>query len=209
MRFQENKLTPYRRHQPACEFRRPTQLDCQCPLWAHGRLKGVRYRRSLGTRSLAKAQKKIQRLLDGTEEALAEAERARAAARTPTISQAIADHLEFLERNLRRKRSTLISYQGTFKAFADFADERLFRTVDGRRHRRRGPAFTGLSRAPTSYRSSTVEIPQKYPYSTVAILLILKDLAVDNRPSLVYPFWRISQVILFMKFDRKSGGMPC
>ena len=128
MRFQENKLTPYRRHQPPCESVRPTQLDCQCPVWAHGRLKGKRFRRSLGTRSLAQAKKKIQRLLDGTDEALEQAEQAATAA--PTVKDAVQEYLEFCEYNKRLKASTLVSYRDTLHAFRDFCEERLYRTVD-------------------------------------------------------------------------------
>jgi integrase len=93
-------------------------------VWAHGRLKGERFRRSLGTRSLTEAKKKIQRLLDGTDEALAEP-----APDAPTIAAALGDHVTFL-RNLRRDRTTIESYEGTFKAFAACCDERRFRTVN-------------------------------------------------------------------------------
>jgi site-specific recombinase XerD len=129
MRFVENKLTPYRRHQPPCESERPGQLDCDCPLWAHGRVKGKRFRRSLATRSLAQAKKKIQRLLDGTDEALALAEKA-AAADSSSIAEEIEGYLGFCERNKRLRASTLVSYRDTLHAFRGFCDERLYRTVD-------------------------------------------------------------------------------
>jgi site-specific recombinase XerD len=127
MRFQENKLTPYRRHQPPCESVRPIQLDCHCPVWAHGRLKGERFRRSLGTRSLAQAKKKIQRLLDGTDEALRQAEEAATSA--PAVKDAVQEYLEYCEYNKRLKASTLVSYRDTLHGFRDFCEERLYRTV--------------------------------------------------------------------------------
>jgi integrase len=126
MRFQEHQLSEYRRHTPECGREAADISNCTCPLWAHGRIHGKLFRRSLGTRSRQQARKKIQTLLDqrpGTK-------RDEPAPEAPTISRAIADHLTFVERNLRRKKSTLTSYQGTFKAFAAFCDERLFRTVD-------------------------------------------------------------------------------
>ena len=128
MRFPQEKLTPYRRHQPPCENIRPTQLNCQCPVWAHGRLKGKRFRRALGTRSLAQAKKKILRLIDGTDEALVEVEKA--AAHSPTMRDAVQDYLGYCEFNKRLDTSTLVSYRGTLEAFRDFCEERLFRNVD-------------------------------------------------------------------------------
>jgi integrase len=126
MRFQENKLTPYRRHQRPCEYIRPTQLDCQCPVWAHGRLKGARFRRSLGTRSLAQGKKKIQRLLDGTDPALEAAEKSAAALR---VADAVDDYLAYCEHNQRLKASTLTSYRGTLDTFREFCGRRLLRSA--------------------------------------------------------------------------------
>jgi site-specific recombinase XerD len=128
MRFQETKLAPFRRHQPPCEYTRRTQLDCSCPLWADGRLKGKDFRRSLATRSLAQAKKKIQRLIDGTDEAHEAAEKA--AEDAPTVRDAVADYLGYCEHNKRLKGSTLVSYRDTLHAFRDFCEERLFRNVD-------------------------------------------------------------------------------
>jgi site-specific recombinase XerD len=128
MRFQENKLTPFRQHYPPCEFTRRTQLDCNCPVWADGRLKGKDFRRSLGTRSLAQAKKKIQRLLDGTDEAHEAAEKAAAAA--PTVRDAVEEYLGFCKHNKRLDQSTLTSYRGTLEAFRDFCEDRLYRDVD-------------------------------------------------------------------------------
>jgi integrase len=128
MRFVENKLTPYRRHQPPCESERPTQLDCQCPVWAHGRLKGKKFRRSLGTRSLAQAKKKVQLLLDGTDESLELAEETAGA--SPAIADAVEDYLGFCEHNKRLKAGTLVSYRCTLHPFRDFCGARLYRNVD-------------------------------------------------------------------------------
>ena len=126
MRFQEHQLTEYRRHTPRCGRDASDLKNCKCPLWAQGRIHGKPFRRSLATRSLQQARKKIQTLLDERPGA----KRDEPAPDAPAISAAIADHLTFVERNLRRKKSTLISYQGTFKAFAAFCAERRFRSVD-------------------------------------------------------------------------------
>ena len=128
MRFQENKLTAFRQHYPPCEFNRRTQLDCNCPVWADGRLKGKEFRRSLGTRSLAQAKKKIARLIDGTDEAHEAAEKA--AADAPTVRDAVEEYLGYCEHNKRLKGSTLTSYRDTLYAFRDFCEKNLWRDVD-------------------------------------------------------------------------------
>ena len=61
-RLHRDKLTLYRRHAAGC----PTKnLDCDCPLWVHGRLKGQFIRRSLDTRSLAMGDLKRREMLAG------------------------------------------------------------------------------------------------------------------------------------------------
>ena len=125
MRFQEHALNEYRRHAPDCKLTKPSQMNCNCPIWAVGRVHGERFRRSLGTRNRQKARQKINQLL-GQEPDAPHEEPAKA---SPTVSAAFADHLKFL-RNLRREESTITSYQGTFKAFEAFCERRLFRTVD-------------------------------------------------------------------------------
>ena len=69
VRFQENRLTPYRRHATDCASGKKPELrselkKCQCPLWVHGRVHGELYRKSLGTRSLQKAMQKITEKLN-------------------------------------------------------------------------------------------------------------------------------------------------
>ena len=125
MRFIEHALNEYRRHAPDCKLTKPSEMGCNCPIWAVGRVKGKRFRRSLGTRSRQRAREIIKTLLDGK----ADARRVEPAPDSPTIPAALAAHLTFL-RNLRRGQSTITSYQGTFKAFEAFCAKRLFRTVD-------------------------------------------------------------------------------
>jgi integrase len=125
MRFQEHQLNEYRRHAPDCKLTQASEMNCNCPIWAVGRVNGKRVRCSLGTRNRQRAREIIKTLLDGK----ADARRAEPAPDAPTISAAIADHLTFL-RNLRRDEATITSYQGTFKAFEAFCAKRLFRTVD-------------------------------------------------------------------------------
>src|SRR5215510_1467219 len=125
MRFQEHQLNEYRRHAPDCKLTKASEMNCNCPIWAVGRVHGKRVRKSLGTRNRQKARQKINELLGRKPDASPE-EPAKA---PPTVSTALADHLAFL-RALRRDASTITSYQGTFKAFEAFCAARLFRTVD-------------------------------------------------------------------------------
>ena len=125
MRFIEHALNEYRRHAPDCKLTKPSEMNCNCPIWAVGRVKGKRFRRSLSTRSRQKAREIVKTLLDER----ADANRVEPAPDSPTISAALADHVTFL-RNLRRDDSTITSYQGTFKAFEAFCAARLFRTCD-------------------------------------------------------------------------------
>src|SRR5215831_4259512 len=125
MRFQEHALNEYRRHAPDCKLTKPSEMNCNCPIWAVGRVHGERYRKSLGTRNRQKARAKINELLGRKPDEPPE-EPAKA---SPTVSAALADHLIHL-RSLRRDESTITSYQGTFKAFEAFCALRLFRTVD-------------------------------------------------------------------------------
>lgn len=123
MRFQEHQLTEYRRHAPDCKLTKPSEMKCQCPIWAQGRLHGELFRRSLGTRSEKRAREIIQTLLDGQRTVTPDPVPA-----SKPISDAIADYLRQCEQRL--KPSTLISYRDTFEAFEAFCAERLFRTVE-------------------------------------------------------------------------------
>jgi integrase/recombinase XerD len=125
MRFQEHALNEYRRHAPDCKLTKPSEMNCNCPIWAVGRVHGERYRKSLGTRNRQKARAKINKLLGPKPDTAPEAP----AKASPTVSAALADHVVYL-RNLRRDESTVTSYQGTFKAFEAFCGSHLFRTVD-------------------------------------------------------------------------------
>jgi len=125
MRFQEHALNEYRRHAPDCKLTQASEMNCNCPIWAVGRVNGKRVRCSLGTRNRQKAREIITALLDGK----ADTARAEPVPDSPTIPAALANHLTFL-RNLRRDESTITSYQGTFKAFEAFCANLLFRSVD-------------------------------------------------------------------------------
>jgi integrase/recombinase XerD len=126
MRFQEHQLNEYRRHAPDCKLKKPSELNCNCPMWAQGRIRGKLVRRSLNTRSRQRAREIIKTLLDDRGDA-APADPARD---SPKISVAIADYLRYCEHNKRLKGSTLTSYRDTLSAFEEFATGRLFRTVD-------------------------------------------------------------------------------
>jgi hypothetical protein len=81
MRFQEHVLNEYRRHAPDCKLTKPSAMSCNCPIWAVGRVKGKRFRRSLGTRSRQRAREIIKTLLDGN----ADARRAEPAPDVPSL----------------------------------------------------------------------------------------------------------------------------
>jgi len=68
-RGKPNKLTAYRRHASTCpEAAAKNSLNCDCPIWVHGRVKGKFIRTSLGTRSLDAANDKIRRMLSGDDD---------------------------------------------------------------------------------------------------------------------------------------------
>jgi integrase len=126
MRFQEHALNEYRRHAPDCKLTEASEMNCNCPLWAVGRVHGKRYRKSLGTRNRQKARAKINELLGRKPDAPPEDP----APAFPTVAEAVADYLRFCEFNKRLQESTLTSYRDTFHAFEEFAKRRLYRTLD-------------------------------------------------------------------------------
>jgi integrase/recombinase XerD len=126
MRFQEHALNEYRRHAPDCKLTQASEMNCNCPIWAVGRVNGKRVRCSLGTRNRQKAHAKINELLGRKPDAPPE-DPAKA---SPAIADAIQDYLDFCERNKRLKSSTLTSYRDTLDAFQAFCERRLYRTVD-------------------------------------------------------------------------------
>jgi hypothetical protein len=85
MRFQEHVLNEYRRHAPNCKLTKPSDMNCVCLIWALGRVKGKRLRRSLGTRSRQRAREIIKTLLDER----AEARRDETTIEGLTLSQAL------------------------------------------------------------------------------------------------------------------------
>lgn len=102
----------YRRHAPACAPGRkhPETLSCPCPLWADGFLEGKRYRRSLATRSLEVARRRVARL------------EMAASGEGPPIAPAVSKALDayFADCTARGVReSTLTAYRRTLvKGFA-------------------------------------------------------------------------------------------
>jgi site-specific recombinase XerD len=103
-------LTPYRRHTAACPFR-PKGAHytlCDCPIWCNGMLNGSRYRHSLQTADMARAQRRIEHLERGDE-----AEPV-AAAPARTVAEAVKVYLADASRR-KLQPSTLKSYEATFK----------------------------------------------------------------------------------------------
>jgi integrase len=126
MRFIEHALHEYRRHTPTCKLTKMSEMNCNCPIWAVGRIHGERFRGSLGTRSRQTARRKVAALLERKQDAPPE-EPAKA---SPTVAAAIREYLAFCENNKRLKASTLTSYRNTLKHFAAFSEDRLYRTLD-------------------------------------------------------------------------------
>src|SRR5262245_34915723 len=126
MRFQEHALNEYRRHAPDCKLTKASDMNCNCPIWAVGRVHGRRVRCSLGTRNRQRARQKINELLGRKPDAPPK-EPAKA---SPTVADAIKDYLKFCEHNKRLKTSTLTSYRDTLDAFQEFCERRLYRTLE-------------------------------------------------------------------------------
>jgi integrase/recombinase XerD len=126
MRFQEHQLNEYRRHAPDCRLTKASEMNCNCPIWAVGRVNGKRVRCSLGTRNRQKARQKINELLGRKPDAPPE-DPAKA---SPTVAEAVQDYIGFCEHNKRLKGSTLTSYRDTLDAFQEFCERRLYRTVE-------------------------------------------------------------------------------
>ena len=102
-------------------------MNCNCPIWASGRIHGKLFRRSLGTRNRQVAREKINELLGQPSDAPTPPEEPAKA--SPTVANAIAEYLGFCECNKRLKASTLTSYRNTLSIFAEFCERRLYRTV--------------------------------------------------------------------------------
>src|SRR6516164_11610516 len=62
----KDKLTIYRRHSQKCKASKTSGggLNCDCPLWAHGKLKSRFVQRSLDTRLPEIANQKVEDLLN-------------------------------------------------------------------------------------------------------------------------------------------------
>jgi integrase len=127
MRFKEHALNEYRRHAPDCKLTKPSEMSCNCPLWAVGRVRGERFRKSLSTRSRQKARERIAELLEQKQSDASFEDPARAPL---SIEKAISDYLVFCEKNKRLRVSTLKCYRNTFKTFLEFCGRRLYSRVD-------------------------------------------------------------------------------
>jgi integrase len=125
MRFQEHALNEYRRHAPDCKLTNASDMNCNCPIWAVGRVHGERFRKSLGTRNRQKARQKINELLGRKPDAPPE-EPPKA---SPPVAEAIKDYLGFCEFNKQLKKSTRDSYSDTLDAFQEFCERRLYARV--------------------------------------------------------------------------------
>lgn len=134
-RAKQNKLTIYRRHAASCPIKEATKLDaCECPLWAHGRLRGEFIRRALETRSLISAMIKRDQLLAGKPDDPTPGGGLHAVGALPisdpTVEQAAK---EFLESKDGESKKTKRNYSGAISDFLLFAEANrltLVRQID-------------------------------------------------------------------------------
>jgi len=114
MRTPINRLKLYRRHIEGCKAK--SDLDCSCPIWAYGHVRGKPFRKSLDTRDLTTAERRIKTILGETEEAAPQVEQV-------TIEYAIQNFLSD-----RRGRdcapNTIEHYTRDLKQFQKFVQAR-------------------------------------------------------------------------------------
>ena len=116
-----HSLTLYRRHAGGCSQKKDA-LNCSCPLWVHGRVRGKFIRTSLSTRSIDAAQAKIRELL-GDESASEPGKVVSILERRVTLAAA-ADQFYELKRARNRAAGTLRQYTSVLGRFLRFAGQR-------------------------------------------------------------------------------------
>ncbi len=112
----------WRRHTPKCRDREKGReyLGCKCPLWADGELNGKRFRKTLKTRDLQRAYKKLAAL---------ESPDAIESKPVPDATAAFLQHCHQLEASTLRKYRNIVVRFAAFCAGAgiDSMDDSAFR----------------------------------------------------------------------------------
>lgn len=102
-------LTLYRRHTPKCPHRAKGRqwLNCKCPIWVDGTVKKQRYCKSLGTRDLRRAGRKLAELEE----------------QGPELRKAIHPAIEaFLEQQNTLARGTARNHRRAMNFFGELAE---------------------------------------------------------------------------------------
>ena len=111
-------LSLHRNHLKSCPDRAKgwNYTLCGCPLWCDGTLNGARFKRSLQTADLARAQRRIERLERGEDADLV------ATAPAHTVATAVKDYIADAKRR-KLQASTVRSYEATFKPLLEKFDK--------------------------------------------------------------------------------------
>ena len=126
-RIHKDNLTIYRRHASSCPVKDDsTKLDaCQCPIWIHGKVRGVFTRKSLETRSLIAAVVKKDQMLNGRDDdptpdgGIALVGKGKVKPEDVTLRRA---QQEFVASNRRKGTATRRSYATTIEHFTVWAE---------------------------------------------------------------------------------------
>ena len=130
----KDKLTIYRRHSQKCKASKTSGggLNCDCPLWAHGKLKSRFVQRSLDTRLPEIANQKVEDLLNPPPELPPHASSGVITLRTPPGAIKLVDAAnEFLTSKERRGTNTQTLYRRALVHFLrHLADQGITRLKD-------------------------------------------------------------------------------
>jgi site-specific recombinase XerD len=116
-------LELYRRHKRGCKQAKQRQTTkCGCLIWCYGDINGRPVRKSLKTRDWTLAERKIRDMEETPEKAV----------RSLGIPDAVNEYLD--ECHARKlAKSTIIGYETTLSAFAEYCERRQVRDVRGLR----------------------------------------------------------------------------
>lgn len=112
-------LTPYRRHAPNCTEKK-SDVRCDCPISAQGRIHGRYVRVSLNTRSMGEAEKEIAHLLHAPDDGPGGGLRMISASGGMTIADAAET---FLSAKKSKSTHTQDAYRTAIERFGKYAQE--------------------------------------------------------------------------------------
>jgi integrase len=118
-RIRKDKLTLYRRHNRSCTQR---NLNCNCPLWVHGRLKGEFVRLPLGTRSLIDGEIKRKQMENPQPEGPGGGGGIRLAGSAPVTLAAASAAFLAAKQDKKRGTNTMAAYRSVIDELRAFAE---------------------------------------------------------------------------------------